>query len=355
MPRSHDRALARARLARPGELSRRAVLAGGLGLLAAGAVAGCAQQPYRPTTTASDPAVTIGLTYIPNIQFAPFYVAEANGLFSGVQATLRHHGAKEGLFTALVAGQEDFVIAGGDEVVQARAQGMDVVAIGQYYHAYPVVAIVPEASPVQTAADLAGRSIGLPGRSGETYFGLKALLHGAGLTESDVLVQEIGYTQQAALTTGQVEAIIGFANNDAVQFEQAGIPTRTIPLTASGQVPLVSIVLATTRAFLDANPDAATAVAVGMVKGVQATVDAPASAVESSRAQIPSLSEAGAEAAASATLDATIPLWAPDGTTVTGRMDPQAWQDMTTFMMDAGLVDSAVDPALAMTNAHLSE
>lgn len=52
---------------------------------------------------------------------------------------------------------------------------------------------------------------------------------GGGLTESDVLITEIGYTQQAALTTGQVEAIIGFANNDQVQFERAGIPTRAIP------------------------------------------------------------------------------------------------------------------------------
>lgn len=120
-------------------------------------------------------------------------------------------------------------------------------------------------------------------------------------------------------------------------------------------MPLVSIVLATTRAFLDANPDAATAVAIGMVAGVKATVDAPASAVEASRAQIPTLTEPGAEAAASATLEATIPLWAPDGTTVTGRMDPQAWQDMTSFMLDAGLVSQAVDPAAAMTNAHLTE
>lgn len=336
-------------------LSRRALL-GGLALGALTVGAGCAREPYA-TGSADAPAATIGLTYIPNIQFAPFYVAETNGLFAarGVHATLRHHGEQEGLFTALAAGQEDFVIAGGDELVQARSQDVDAVAIAQYYHAYPVVVIVPDASPVQTAADLAGRSIGLPGRWGESWFGLKALLRGAGLTENDVLVTEIGYTLQAALTTGQVEAVVGFSNNDQVQFERAGVPTRVIPLSDTGTVPLVSIVLATTRTYLDTHPDAATAVASAMVDGIRATVAAPASAVEAARAHVPTLTEPGAEAAASATLDATIPLWVPEGATATGRMDPQAWQDMTDFMLEAGLIARAVDPAAAMTNAHLAQ
>jgi hypothetical protein len=147
-----------------------------------------------------------------------------------VTPTLRHHGSNEGLFTALLSGEEDYVLAGGDEVVQARSEGMDLVAIGQYYRSYPVTIIVPENSDIHTAADLAGRSIGVPGRFGESWFGLLAALAQAGLTQDDVSIVEIGYTQQAALTTGRVEAIIGFSNNDQVQFATAGIPTRTVPL-----------------------------------------------------------------------------------------------------------------------------
>ena len=104
---------------------------------------GCAKTPAGPSGAAR---ATIGLSYIPDIQFAPFYVAQSHGLFAGVDTTLRHHGASEGLFTALMAGQEDFVLAGGDEAVQARAQGMDLVAVGQYYRSYPVVIIVPDTS-----------------------------------------------------------------------------------------------------------------------------------------------------------------------------------------------------------------
>lgn len=322
---------------------------GGALVAVALALAGCAQQPAG---TATDPGVTVGLTYIPDIQFAPFYVAEQTGLFTdqGVDVTLRHHGVSEGLFNALVSGEEDYVLAGGNEMVQACAEGMDLVAIGQYYRQYPVVAIVPEASDITKPADLKGHRVGVPQRSGETWFGLQALMADAGLTEDDLEIVEIGYTQQAALTTGQVNVVMGFANNDQVQFEQAGIPTRTVPLTESGTVPLVSIVLVTTRQNLDADPETAAKVVEGMVAGIQATVDAPANAIELSKTYVTTLSDAGAESAAAATLDATDRIWTTPGGEVIATMGETEWSDMTTFMQDQGLVASPVDPADVMQN-----
>ena len=43
--------------------------------------------------------------------------------------TLRHHGASEGLFTALMAGQEDFVLAGGDDPLFGLGGGDTIVAV----------------------------------------------------------------------------------------------------------------------------------------------------------------------------------------------------------------------------------
>lgn len=312
---------------------------------------GCARTPVQPTAAEAS-AATIGLTYIPDIQFAPFYVADTEGLFTerGVTATLRHHGAQEGLFSALLAGQEDYVIAGGDEMVQARAEGQDLVAIGQYYRSYPVVLIVPETSPVTEVADLRGLSIGVPGRFGESWFGLQVALDEAGLTEADVEIVEIGYTAQAALTTGRVDAVVGFSNNDQVQFGLAGVPTRTVPLTAGGSVPLVSIVLVTTGETLRTERETARKVAAGMVAGIDRTVQAPASAVEAARSHIPTLGEPGHEASARATLEATLPLWRTAEGTVSGELDPAAWEAMTAFMLDKGLITTPVAASEAMTN-----
>lgn len=315
-----------------------------------------AAAPSSPPTR--EPAsATIGLTYIPNVQFAPFYVADQRGYFAeaGVQATLRHHGANEGLFTALASGQEHFVVAGGDELVQARSQGLDLVAIAAYYRRYPIVLIVPAGSSIATAADLKGRSVGVPGRYGESWFGLQVLLNSAGLAESDVRITEIGYTQQAALTAGKVDALMGFSNNERVQFERAGVPTRTISLTPSGDVPLVSISLITTRAYLDAHPTTATAVADAMVRGIRTAVDDPDAALHATAKEVPSLGDdASDKEAAAATLTATAALWTDASGQVSGKLDPSRWAAMTAFMKAQGLIATDVDPDQAMTNAHVS-
>ena len=108
--------------------------------------------------TDGDSEVTIGLTYIPNIQFSPVYVADAQGTYAdnGIVPTIRHHGSHEGFFTALLAGEEDVVIASGDEAAVAASQGLDIVSIGQYYASYPGAVIVPEDSDIHSLADQVG-------------------------------------------------------------------------------------------------------------------------------------------------------------------------------------------------------
>ena len=105
-------------------LNRRSLL---LGAAALGGMTlgGCAGQTTGQATS-TGPAMTVGLTYIPNIQFSPFYVAESEGLFkdAGLTLSLRHHGTQEGLFTALTAGDEQEVFASSDEAVVAAAGGM---------------------------------------------------------------------------------------------------------------------------------------------------------------------------------------------------------------------------------------
>ncbi|WP_043497155.1 ABC transporter substrate-binding protein [Georgenia sp. SUBG003] len=328
------------------------------------ALAACAGQPAGPdatTTTApgtgtgtagTTAALTVGLTYTPDIQFAPFYLAAEKGYYedAGLDVTLRHHGANEGLFTAVGGGQEDVVVAGGDEMLQARSQDVPLVDVATLYQEYPVALIVPADSPVRTAADLEGRTVGVPGPFGETYFGLLALLHGAGLTEDDVTVEHIGFTQQAALTAGHVDAVMGFVNNDAVRFAQAGQDVRTIPVT-EGEVPLVGIGLGVLDATADERPDDVAAVVEATLRGVRDVVADPQEAVDLSAEYVPDLNRQDQQAAALATLEATVPLYGTGD--AVGSQDAAAWEAMVTLMEDNGLLASAVDPAEAWTDEFL--
>ena len=329
-------------------------------LLLAALLAGCTAPvptaaPSTPSTQTPVPATgpaRIGLSYIPNVQFAPFYVAEADGLFdatTGTAATLRHHGAQEGLFTAIAAGQEDFVLAGGDEMLQARETGLDLVAVATYYQRYPVVVIVKEDGPIQTLTDLKGKKVGVPGRYGSSWFGLLVALRTAGLTENDIEVVEIGYTQQAALTTDKVDAVMGFSNNDLVQFQEAGEQVRSLSIS-DGTPPLVGACLVTTRAYLDANPEVVRGVAEAMVTGINTVIEESAGdrPLAVTAEQVPGLTGEALEAAR-ATLKATLVVMTDEKFHADGKLDAATWQAMGEFMLDAGLLTQVpeIDAAIA--------
>ncbi|MDR1710709.1 MAG: ABC transporter substrate-binding protein [Propionibacteriaceae bacterium] len=314
-------------------------------------LAACAPAQTTPASVPPDsPAppveVVIGMSYIPNIQFAPCYVAEANGMFQDVdaQVTLRHHGSSEGLFTALGAGQEHFVIAGADEAMQAREQGLDLVAVAPYYQEYPVRIIAPTNKSIATLADLRGQRIGIPGRYGESWFGLLVALQSAGLTEADVEIMEIGYTASAALATDKVDAVVGFSNNDLVQFRLAGMDVAELPITAAGNPPLVGASIITTRSFLDENQEVARQVVAAIQGGIRAAAADPAKAVEISGDYVPGMSEQAD--AARATLDATLLIMAPTGDP--GHLDADNFAAMADFLLAAGVLAQPADAAAAV-------
>lgn len=307
------------------------------------------------TETPGAHSVTLGLTYIPNVQFAPAYVAKEDGAFSkaDVDVTIRHHGADEGLFTSLLAGGEDMVIATGDEMIQARSQGMDLISVGSYYAKYPVVIIVKEDSDIQSVADLKGKTVGLPGEYGSNYFGLLAALKEAGMTRDDITMSVIGFTQLAALAGDQVDAVVGFTNNDTVQFGLSNIAVREIPLVGNDDPPLVGADIVTNSEFARANPDAVRGVLAGLKAGMTTCVTDPTHAVNVTQAYDTNLTTEDTVKAARATLEATNALFAPNGT-VDLHQDVDTWGRMTQFLAGIeGVLGAKVDVERAVTNDYL--
>ncbi|HVB65698.1 MAG TPA: ABC transporter substrate-binding protein [Nitrolancea sp.] len=297
-------------------------------------------------------SVTIGLTYVPNIQFAPFYVADSLGYYkdAGLKVTFHHHGASEDEFGALVGGKEDMIFAGGDEMLQAQSRGVPVVYLDQVFTQYPVALIVPADSPIKTAADLRGHSIGVPGAYGATYIGLLALLEQGGLTQKDVNIQSIGYTQLPALMGKKVDAVMGYINNEAVQFDKAGFATRTIPV--GDTQPLISNGLGALQKEINAKPDVMKAVIAATQKGVDYVAAHPAEAVTISAKYVPDLKDSKNAADALAVLNATIPLMKTTGGKA-GATDATAWASMATFLQKNGQLDKPVDTTQAFSNEYL--
>lgn len=332
-------------------LSRILRAAAALAVTALG-LSACGSQQAAPASGGNtrSTSVVVGLTYIPNVQFAPAYVAVSEGIFAdnGVDASVRHHGSDEGLFTALLAGEEDVVIASGDEAAVASTQGMDLVSIGSYYRDYPGTVIVRGDSPIQSLADLKGATIGIPGEYGSNWYATLAALQGAGLTLADVTVSSIGYTQQAALAQGDVDAVVGFSNNDLVQMRLAGLDVRSIGLP--DDAPLIGASIITTRAWASSHPDQARGVIASLGAAMEAIHQRPDAAIEATMAQTGA--DSGDEAAARAVLEATDPLWVDESGSANTAQDLERWGMMADFLRQINAVTTDIDVAAVVTNDY---
>jgi NitT/TauT family transport system substrate-binding protein len=336
----------------------------GISLITSLALAGCAASPsassssnLAQSSSASGNAITVGLTYIPDIQFAPFYVAEDQGYFTdeGLDVTLRHHGSQESLLGALQAGQEDVVFAGGDEMMQARSQGTDVVDWATMYQKYPIklISLASATEPGLQASDIRGTTIGLPGPYGANYFALLAMLDAQGLTEKDVSVQYIGYTQTAALLGGDVDAVIGYTNSDAVAIQAALTDAgRTETVVEAdmvpGGLPLVGVGLGSLASNLDANKASYTKMLRALSKAVDFAEKNPEKTVEIAAQYVPSLAEKDAQTQAKAVLKATLALY--QGSATFGEQDAQLWENMSSFMEQNNLLAKPVDASSAFVD-----
>ena len=113
--------------------------------------------PGEPTT------IRLPMGYIPDPQFAPFYVAVDKGYFAeeGLNIEFDYSFETDGI--ALVGANEvPFAVVSGEQVILARAEGLPVVFVTQWFQRFPIVVVSKEASGIASPADLAGRNVGVP-------------------------------------------------------------------------------------------------------------------------------------------------------------------------------------------------
>ncbi len=107
----------------------------------------CAPTPtpvpsISPTTSSFRVPVNVVMGYVPNVQFAPWFVAEKKGYFASEGLDVRFTwGFEIDGIKLLGAGQSDFALLGGDQVIQARAQDIPIVYLASYYNGFPITII----------------------------------------------------------------------------------------------------------------------------------------------------------------------------------------------------------------------
>jgi putative riboflavin transport system substrate-binding protein len=294
--------------------------------------------------------IRLGASYIPNVQFAAFYVAQKKGFYAeeGLDVAIEY--GFENDFVALAAqGEREFAIGSGDQVILARSQGVPIVYVMKYYQRYPVALMSPKSKNIKTMQDLVGKSVGIPGFYGASYVGWKALLYTSGVDESKITVKQIGYTQSSAIQQNLVDAAIVYIVNEPIQLRNAGVEVDIIEV--SNQIDLVSNGLLVGEKLIRENPDLVKRMVRSTLKGLEYAISHPEETFAISRQVIPEITDEGAPVQYQV-LKASIELWKSKTMGISTR---QSWQKSADFMHKTGLLGKPVKIDDLYTNRFITD
>lgn len=292
-------------------------------------------------------SIQLPMAYIPDPQFAPFYVAVERGYYeeAGFEVEFDYSFETDGI--ALVgAGELPFAIVSGEQVILARAQQLPVVYVMAWYQDFPISVVSRESAGIEAPADLEGRSVGIPGFFGASYVGYVGLLSAAGVDAEAVEAEEIGFTQLEALLNDRVEAVVGYTNNEPVQLRQQGEAINV--LDVSEYIDLVANGLISNETTIEENPEMVQRFVGATMRGLRDTLEDPEAAFEISKAYVEDLDDSRM-----AVLEASLPLWQAEELGVT---DLARWQQTEQILLEADLLDEAVpDLEAAFTNRFVEQ
>ena len=310
--------------------------------------AACARPQSLQTQSPSLDQVHITMGFRPDIQFSPLYVTIEEGFAEeeGIEIEITHLPETEAV--QLVGVDElQFAIVSGEQVLLARAQGLPVVYVMAWWQDYPVAVAAPKGSGIDSPSDFEGKRIGIPGLYGASYIGFRALLTSGNLSEDDVQLDAIGYTQVEALSQGLVEAVVIYANNEPIQLAKLGVSVNLIRV--ADYVHLASNGLITNEKTLRENPDLVRRMVAAFRRGVAETIEDPEHALEVSKRYVDGL-DAADQSVQLGILETSIEFWKSENL---GHSDKNAWENMQQVLLDMGLLEVPLDLEQAYTNEYV--
>jgi len=292
--------------------------------------------------------IRVPMGYIPNIQFAPFYVAVEKGYFkeAGIELEFDYKFETDGV--ALVgAGELPFAVVSGEQVLLARAQGLPVTYVAAWYQQYPVSVVARSELGVLVPQDLKGKKIGLPGLFGANYVGLRALLNAGKLSENDVTLDTIGFNQVELVAAGQQDIVVGYTANEPIQLRARGIAVTEMRVADYAQLAANGILAS--EKVISENPALVRAFVGAFLKGLKDTIDDPDEAFTISQKYIENFSQLDADVQKQV-LTTSIEQWKTDHL---GYSDPKAWENMQDVLLGMGLITEKMDLSKAFTNEFI--
>ena len=295
-------------------------------------------------------AFDLTLDFYPNPDHAGIYLAEERGFFreAGLDVRIHQPSDPSAPLKLLATGRTDLAISYEPEVVLAREQDLDVVAVGALVDR-PLTSLIWTAdSGLGGIRDLRGKTIATAGIGYQDAY-LETILARVDLTPDDVKSVNVGFGLLPAVLGGRADAMLGgFRNVEGVDLRLRGAAPTVLPVDRLGVPTYDELVLVAQGESLDEDPEAIRLFLAALARGTSAAVADPAASaqavLEANSGLDPRLTEAETEA--------TLPLLGAAAED-SFAMNPRRWGEFSGWMRDNGLIDSLPPTSELLTNDHL--
>lgn len=318
-------------------------------------LAACTPTATTPPTVAPKGLqdVRIGMAFIPNVQFAPFYVADDKGYFTaeGIKPVY-DYGFEQDVVALTAQDQLTFTNAGGPTALIARSHGVPVRYFIKEYQTLPIAVFGLKDKGVARMQDLKGKSVGQPMPSGETFIGFAVMLRKTGLKDTDLQLSTVGFTQVESVLSGKTDAAVGYSVNEPLQLKAQGKEIFQIDLKDVAPEVAGDGIIASETTLRD-KPELARAFARAFLKGLADTIADPEAAFATTLKFVPDAAkdETVKKAQHDVLLKVVGEYWKTSGKL--GQSDPKLWEQTQTVLKEAGLLDKETDISTAVTNDFL--
>jgi NitT/TauT family transport system substrate-binding protein len=223
---------------------RRSVGAAGLSLLTALGLGACgegakAPESGAPVTNSQATArpvekISLRLSWIKNVEFAGFFVAQERGFYKdeGIDLTINATAQNLPEIQAIATRADLIGLSGSTSLLKARGQGIPVKAFGALFQKGPGCFIWLEKSGIRGVRDFKGKKLGGLQSSRPS---IEATLTMQGLSPEDVSFIPVGF-DVTPLLTGQVDILAGIVTNQVVVLEEQGEKVGFVPYNDLGFV-----------------------------------------------------------------------------------------------------------------------